>query len=603
MSKLSNEIKKTKEFWNSLTWDIRTIKTSWKLGEHEKQELLKTLKPEEIATIEEKRIKSASIQARDFLREKRWDNEYIEQQKKTTEYKKIASELALIMGISEGQARDVIENLDRVSSGDKGFMKKFIDTITNLIWWQTPLVKKINKTTKERQHIEEQIKKISGMWILSADDKKNLKKYLNDQEISQIEEKRGNEATLQTNEFLNTKKTEIEKLELSYKKQQELVTNIANLLDISETEVMNVLQYLNITWKQKQTESAKDSQEAPIAETPKKVPADLNNEANKLRALFGKILDGIQNHKVKIAIAASLLVAIGWTYKISKQYVANRNVDIQNKATARNKILNIDTTKVSGYKEKNDTITIGKFLEKNTLSMDPTTLKVVAYPWEKIDVYSNINDHYIKDKDQVIFYYNRDGGDRHIRIDWAEAGSFVALNWWFATDKYAKDMNHVYMVTFDINQIDAITTQAAWLKWVILDNADPSSFKTLWGGYTKDKNHAYYDGEIIKEVKDVKSFTYLGWWITKDKNHVYKNGEMVAGIDAESFKPIDVDQNLFQDKNWAYDGTLFLKWIDKGTVKRVNEFVIRDKTGTYMITQVQRTSDKKWETIVTKTNA
>gem|GEM_PF-2471792 len=46
--------------------------------------------------------------------------------------------------------------------------------------------------------------------------------------------------------FLEKEKNRKEKLEKSYQEQQELINSIAELLDISENEVVSVLQHLNI---------------------------------------------------------------------------------------------------------------------------------------------------------------------------------------------------------------------------------------------------------------------------------------------------------------------------------------------------------------------
>ena len=68
---------------------------------------------------------------------------------------------------------------------------------------------------------------------------------------------------------------------------------------------------------------------------------------------------------------------------------------------------------------------------------------------------------------------------------------------------------------------------------------DVGSYVNLPGGYyAKDKFNVYEyrgttDGKFITTIEeaDVKTFSVIGFRLGRDKNHVFYNGEIVEGID------------------------------------------------------------------------
>lgn len=66
---------------------------------------------------------------------------------------------------------------------------------------------------------------------------------------------------------------------------------------------------------------------------------------------------------------------------------------------------------------------------------------------------------------------------------------------------------------------------------------DTESFETFpdWNYiYARDKNHVYYEGEIIQEA-DVNSFEVVGFRYAKDNKHVYYEKHIVPGAQPKSF--------------------------------------------------------------------
>lgn len=593
---MSNQIKKTNAYRDSLAWEIKGIRKKWRIQEAERMQLLKTLSGEEINAIEKKRISKVSEEWRKLREEKKTGKEYIENKEKYIEYKGIAKKLSAIMKISRQEARDLVKNLDTITEGNKWFMENFMQAIMNLVKWQTPLAKNIEKTRKEKEALEAKIKQIQWKWEISETDKTNLSKLLGEDELALINQMRWEKTSNELEKFLEKEKNRKEKLEKSYQEQQELINSIAELLDISENEVVSVLQHLNIEWEKEEKIAE------PKKEKPKKIEVarpEKTKKENSLRKHLEKTVKIIHNNGKRIAVAAAIITALGLWYQFWKEYIKNWGREKQEQTIAENKIMRIDTVKVPGYKEKNDTLTVKEFIKSTGSNMDADTLTILPYPWEKLNEYSYIDDHYIKDKDQVIFYYNRWWNERFIKIDWADPESFVSINGWFATDKYAKDKNNVYRITFDTKQIDEATTQDIGEKLIILKDADPSTFTVLSDDYTKDSKSVYYQWEII--TADAESFECLGLWgIGKDKNFVYHWKKLIANIDAETFACIDKNWYLFADKNWVYYGTTLLKWIDRHTVEKIGKNMIKDKNGKYFITRVQRKSDKEREAFPAK---
>jgi len=99
-----------------------------------------------------------------------------------------------------------------------------------------------------------------------------------------------------------------------------------------------------------------------------------------------------------------------------------------------------------------------------------------------------------------------------------DANSFEVLN-----DSYFKDKNGVYYFDDHYYLTEPELVEGAdsetfsWFKV-------PDAMEWLkFGGYGKDKNHIFYNGELV-ESSDSSSFTFLGGKYAKDKNQMYYLG-------------------------------------------------------------------------------
>ena len=183
-----------------------------------------------------------------------------------------------------------------------------------------------------------------------------------------------------------------------------------------------------------------------------------------------------------------------------------------------------------------------------------------AYDEDKLEIiegadlvsFTSIGDLYAKDKNHVYYYYGFkdrvkivNGADpasfNHLRHDYAKDKNLVFYNGkifegadspsFSASNVYAKDKNHVY----DHGQI--------------VEGADPASFVELKPTgkyinplvmYAKNKNQVYYyntdTGTKVIKSADPNSIVFLGLEYAKDKNHVYFEGNILAGADPATFK-------------------------------------------------------------------
>ncbi len=125
-------------------------------------------------------------------------------------------------------------------------------------------------------------------------------------------------------------------------------------------------------------------------------------------------------------------------------------------------------------------------------------------------------------KDKYAVY--TENGER--KINEADPDTFEII---YSDDHYdfAKDKNHVFVV---------VATAMGGSVVNIIDGADLSTFETLTGKYSKDKNHVYRYEKIVEDA-DPDTFQLLDYGYSKDKNHVYKYGKIVEGEDPGTFKP------------------------------------------------------------------
>jgi len=228
---------------------------------------------------------------------------------------------------------------------------------------------------------------------------------------------------------------------------------------------------------------------------------------------------------------------------------------------------------------------------------------------------------YAKDKDRV---YNTYLGTV---IKKADAGSFVALNYW-----YGKDKNSVYSMTqngaydsgrFPIKGADPATfvavTDPAYCRGDCTFDAQDKNHRYLRGvivqtetsysatifdaqnsptKYAKDVAYVYFDNKIVSAA-DVKTFAVIGQSgsvfnagrsYAKDKKRVYVDGEILASADPNTFMFIKTKTgeltNFAKDKKYVYSSSIgeIVQGADPGSFLVVNEFYAKDKSSVYSVT-------------------
>lgn len=151
--------------------------------------------------------------------------------------------------------------------------------------------------------------------------------------------------------------------------------------------------------------------------------------------------------------------------------------------------------------------------------------------WVDLKSFKVLSFRYAKDLDAVYCF-----GDR---IVWADAATFENTPF---MDMYARDKNHIYY------------------NCDILEGLDPASFEVLKSNtIVRDKEYIFCDNTKMKDV-DAWSFSIVLWIskgtepvpseYSKDKNHVYFWCHILDGADSGSFKTIDVF--IGKDKNHTY---------------------------------------------------
>jgi len=235
-------------------------------------------------------------------------------------------------------------------------------------------------------------------------------------------------------------------------------------------------------------------------------------------------------------------------------------------------------------------------------------------------------------KDDVSAYY------RGFEIKGSDGKSFILLG-----KSYSKDKNNVYICSNYLDGTKYYTQRATDIY--ILEGEDPSqfvvldeyfakgnlhayfgssklnlshgpSFKSLGGGYGKDRENVYHDFSIMSadastfrllpssmyaidskavyynghEIadSDVSTFKVLSMKVCKDKNHVYELGKAVPGIDAKTYECFP-GSDYAKDKNQVYYGTEIIKEADIETfTANKNTEYAKDKNNYYSWGEIEK---------------
>lgn len=91
---------------------------------------------------------------------------------------------------------------------------------------------------------------------------------------------------------------------------------------------------------------------------------------------------------------------------------------------------------------------------------------------------------------------------------------------------------------------------------ILIKKADSRTFKSLNSFYAKDKNYAYYDGEIIT-ASDSKTFQALADFYAKDDISAFYLNEKIKGADGKSFEVVNHGDEVYAKDNidFYHNGT------------------------------------------------
>ncbi len=124
----------------------------------------------------------------------------------------------------------------------------------------------------------------------------------------------------------------------------------------------------------------------------------------------------------------------------------------------------------------------------------------------------------------------------------ADAASFVVLS-----EHYAKDRAHVWYADTYRDGREYYTV--AHPRVVVLQEADPATFRYLSRDIAKDANAVYDEGKRL-QVRDVATFELMDYGFARDRHAGYCHVHEIPGSDGASFT--GVDAYYARDRRRAY---------------------------------------------------
>lgn len=174
--------------------------------------------------------------------------------------------------------------------------------------------------------------------------------------------------------------------------------------------------------------------------------------------------------------------------------------------------------------------------------------------------------NYSKDKNQVYWcvnyldgtkYYTQRATDIHI-LEGEKPSQFVIIDEYFA-----KGNLHAYS------------------GYIQLMNSHGPSFKSLGGGYGKDRDNVYHEYNIMGA--HAKSFNLIVYPYAKDKNSIYYEGLELYGVDVSTFEILY--SIVSKDEKYIYNGYEKIEGIDAETYHFFKESpYAKDKQSIYWMT-------------------
>ena len=205
---------------------------------------------------------------------------------------------------------------------------------------------------------------------------------------------------------------------------------------------------------------------------------------------------------------------------------------------------------------------------------------------------------YKNDGKEVTWHtWNEGSGHNSQRVD-ADPKTFEKLN-----DDYGRDKKHAFYKGDIINGADgssfhvldksyAVDKTHVYVSGELIEKANPVTFKVHSFYLAEDADDFYWDGKALN-VRDKSTFKILGspdsWetlWAKDKYNGYYLAGGVIAGIDYETFHPIEA-KNPIQSGSYAADKhkVFFMdkevSGADPATFKEVDFYIGQDRYRTY----------------------
>jgi hypothetical protein len=146
-----------------------------------------------------------------------------------------------------------------------------------------------------------------------------------------------------------------------------------------------------------------------------------------------------------------------------------------------------------------------------------------------------------------------------------------------AGTKYSKDTNHVYY-PIRISCIDYTDCGVCFYSEILLENANPSTFRYLGKEYATDGKLVFFRGELLQGA-DGASFKVIDgpeyFYFATDNNHVYKHNKIFGDADPVTFY---FDRTDPRTKISKYDGRYIIgdkdnewEYIPPDQIKKVDK--------------------------------
>ena len=137
------------------------------------------------------------------------------------------------------------------------------------------------------------------------------------------------------------------------------------------------------------------------------------------------------------------------------------------------------------------------------------------------------------EKEKATAFQQKDGAWHYhtTLIAGADAKTFEVLS-----PHYARDARRVYYGDTYRESQDYFTTKKS--RVIVVERADPASFRHLKSEYAKDRAHVYFEG-VLFPVKDVETFELLEGGFARDRSSGYYHQRPVPGSDGGTFSALD----------------------------------------------------------------